>query len=139
MKKLNLSLLLGLVIIVGCKDQTGNPSCSSCSKIDKLSKEKGQEYLGRLYEEIQTLSKSVACTDGSKWDTLPIGSKGCGGPIAFVAYMPERHGEDFKKKVVNFTEAQQAYNKKWSVISDCMALLKPSRVDCVDGKPKLIP
>ena len=139
MKNIPLLLLLSTLMLFACKDDTPNVNCYSCLKIEKLSREQAQRYLQSLYTEIENLSTSVACTDASMWKIVPIGAKACGGQSGFIPYHPVAHGEQFLKKVDEYTKAQEAFNKKWNVVSDCMAIPKPTQIECVDGKAKMIP
>lgn len=134
MRKVILLLSIVILSVSACKEEKNDPT----DVINFLSKEAGQVYLQEKFEEINTLSTGVTCVDGKEWETLPIGSKACGGPSAFVAYHPGKHGADFLKKVTEFTAAQKAFNIKWGVFSDCSLVNKPTRVDCIDGKPVMV-
>jgi len=113
-------------------------SFTACEKAGNSSQEEEKDSLENLYKEIEELSISVVCEDAEEWDFTAIGSKACGGPTGYLAYSSGIDTEDFLKKVALYTELQDQYNKKWGIISDCMALMPPNNVECVDGKPKLI-
>jgi hypothetical protein len=136
MKQFTLLLCISLLLF-GCKDDQNitDETCASCV-IDKLSKEGGSQYLNGKYSELQAISLSVPCVDGSNWDFVAVGSKACGGPTAYLAYAKTIDKTSFLKKVEFLTEAQKAYNKKWSIVSDCAMVMPPKSVTCVDGKPK---
>jgi len=38
-----------------------------------------------------------------------------------------------KEKIATYNKNEAAYNIKWSVVSDCMAIVPPTSVKCVDG------
>ena len=114
----------------------------SCNNDDESSKEKENEIqnLTEMHDEIisESMANTTACTDSEEWSFTAIGSKACGGPTRYIPYSLKINVAEFLKKVENYTNAEAAYNKKWGIISNCYAILPPSRVDCVDGKPTLI-
>lgn len=126
--------MLTALIFSACKEEKNNPA----EAINLLSKEAGAAYLTEKYKEIQTIAASVPCSKGSDWDTFPIGAKACGGPAGYIPFLPGKHGPDFFKKIEDYTKAQKAFNTKWGLFSDCAIENKPTRVDCVDGKPVMI-
>ena len=93
-----------------------------------------------MYREILTLSKvnSELCTDANQWDFTAIGTKACGGPEGYIAYSKKTDKETFLAKVKTYTDAQAAFNVKWNVSSTCDVVIPPARVECVEGKPKLL-
>lgn len=137
MKRFNLILLLLAMLFISCKDETNDTDCEPCQQINKLSQSEGQAYLETKYAEIQNIINSTPCTDGSSWEIIAIGSKACGGPTGFIARHKIAHGDDFLKKVADYTNAQEIFNKKWGAMSDCSIAVKPKKVECADGKPKL--
>lgn len=110
----------------------------SCSKDDHSSKDKDLKELEALYKEIDLMSKSNICVNAADWAFTAIGSKACGGPTNFIAYSTKLNTVEFLKKVQAYTEAQDKFNKKWRIYSDCMLIAMPQRVDCVNGKAELI-
>lgn len=93
-----------------------------------------------MYDEIVSASmvNSTLCTNPAEWTFTAIGSKACGGPTGYIAYSLKINVPEFLKKVENYTNAQNEYNKKWGIISTCEIMNPPSGVDCVNGKPTLI-
>ncbi len=146
MKNIGKLFLLLTIGFIGCKDGTEEPdlslldpeNCISCKKIETLTKAEADVYLTGKLKEIQDLSTSVPCSDETKWVTTKIGSKACGGPTGFIAYSKLIDTVSFKQKVTDYNLAQATYNKKFGIGSDCSVVLGPSKVICVDGKPKLI-
>lgn len=112
----------------------------SCSNDDSADRERDYQNLGKMYREILSLSKinSELCRDSNEWDFTAIGSKACGGSAGYIAYSKKIDKAEFLAKVKAYTDAEAAFNTKWSVISPCDIVVPPSSVDCVDGKPKLI-
>ena len=112
----------------------------SCSNDDDSARNKEQQNLDKMYQEIIAVSlvNSKPCTNATEWDFTAIGSKSCGGAIGYIAFSKTIDKTVFLAKVKAYTDAQAAFNIKWNIMSTCDIVLPPSSVDCVDGKPKLI-
>lgn len=90
-----------------------------------------------LFNDIQNLSYSLSCTDSSNWAFVGYGSKACGG---FQGYIPYSKGIDtvlFLSKVDTYTNAENDYNKKFNIVSDCSLIAVPKSVECKNGYPTL--
>lgn len=111
----------------------------SCSNDDSVDREQDYQNLGKMYREILSLSKinSELCTDPDQWDFTAIGSKACGGSAGYIAYSKKIDKTEFLAKVKAYTDAEAAFNVKWSVVSTCDAVIPPNIIACIDGKPKL--
>jgi hypothetical protein len=112
----------------------------SCDNDDSSSQETENQNLTKMYTEIISASmvNSTQCTNPAEWSFTVIGTKSCGGPTGFIAYSLKINVTEFLKKVENYTKAEDAYNKKWGIISTCDIILPPTRVDCINGKPTLM-
>lgn len=111
---------------------------SSCKKNNESTKEAEELKLKTQLEEIKALSEQVKCENEADWKFRPIGSKACGGPTGYISYSSKIDTVAFIQKVEKYTTAQANFNKKWDIISDCMAMLPPKKVVCENEKPKLI-
>ena len=111
-------------------------SCLACE--DELTQEQEIENLQTLLTEIERLAASVECTNAREWAVTAYGSKACGGPIGFIAYSTTIDTEYFLEKLIEYTSAQEAYNKRWNVVSDCAAQVPPTGVQCQGGSPVFI-
>jgi len=109
---------------------------SACT--EKPSRQEAELELQLLMNEIDSMVAQTACTDADQWRITPIGSKPCGGPIAYKAYSSQMDTVAFLIEVKRFTDKQQAYNKEWDVASDCALVQMPVDVRCVDGKPEFV-
>ncbi len=85
-------------------------------------------------EQIDT----AICTGPAQWSFTALGSKACGGPKTYIAYPHSIDTVAFLQLVKKYNEAEHAFNEKHNIISDCMAILPPAEVSCVDGKPVLV-
>lgn len=113
----------------------------SCSNDDEEStQEEDQAKLEIMYKEIIDLSLAGTqyCTDSKDWDFTGIGSRACGGVQAYIVYSKKINTTQFLSKVEKYTELNTAYNKKWGVSSICSVEIPPKKIECVDGKPKMI-
>jgi hypothetical protein len=108
----------------------------SCQTED--SEEQERQELTEMYNEIVEMVSDTSCTDPTEWSFTAIGSKSCGGPMGFIAYPLTIDVEDFLTLVADYTEAQRQFNLKWGIVSDCMVVLPPDEIICVDGAPQLV-
>jgi hypothetical protein len=100
--------------------------------------EEDEARLSKMLAEIIALAESKECSNPKDWAVSAYGAKACGGPIGYIAYSKKINKEEFLEKVKAYTKAQDEFNRKWEVISDCMLALEPSGVKCVGGKPELV-
>ncbi|MEJ5992931.1 hypothetical protein WG904_00780 [Pedobacter sp. Du54] len=112
---------------------------AACEKgVFSSSKQKDLEELANLKKDIDEWSSKVECTNAADWKFTPLGDKACGGPTGYVAYSTKIDEAEFLKKVKDYTDKQKAFNLKWDMVSDCMFMVPPKSIECVDGKPKLV-
>jgi|GEM_PF-727282 len=105
---------------------------------DKMSQEQEFEHLNQMFNEIENLSLSVNCNNSSEWSFIGYGSKACGGHVGYIAYSININIELFFQKINDHKIAQQEYNQKWGIISDCSIPPQPNSVICEDGNPVFI-
>jgi hypothetical protein len=112
----------------------------NCNNDDDSSQETENQNLTKMYTEIISASmvNTTPCANPTEWSFTAIGSKACGGSSGYIPYSLKINITEFLKKVENYTKAEDAYNKKWGIISTCDIILPPTRVDCVNGKPTLM-
>ncbi|WP_156949960.1 hypothetical protein [Maribacter antarcticus] len=108
----------------------------SCSD-DEMTQEEESQHLIQQLSEIRDLASSILCTDATVWTFTSYGSKACGGPIGYIAYATTIDTQLFLQKIQEHTAAQQYFNKKWGIISDCAFTTPPSSVLCENGNPIL--
>ena len=126
MKNLVLVTIMAFFALQGCNDDD-----------TRLTQAEEQQQLEKMYKEIQTIATSETCTEAQNWEYTAIGSKACGGPTGYIAYPSSINTEDFLDKVEDYTEAQEDYNKKWDITSDCSIPPQPSGVRCNNGEAEL--
>jgi hypothetical protein len=119
----NISKTIALLAIVfGCTNNT------------EFSKEEDLAELNALYEEIELLVDSGACSENSNCDYIAFGSKACGGPKTYLVFSSSINVELLQQKVATYNALENSFNKRWGIISDCAYLLPPKSVECVNGK-----
>ncbi len=107
----------------------------SCSISDSNnSQEEELAILNQQKSTIEELAMSISCTDNSTCNYVAFGSKPCGGPWTYLAYNSEIDEELFLNNIAVYNANEEAYNLKWSIVSDCSAVMPPTSVECVDGK-----
>jgi hypothetical protein len=124
MKKLN---FIGIALLIGI--------CFSCNYDDALTQEQQAQNLDQMFSEIEILATSENCDDSAEWTFTSYGSKACGGPLGFIAYPINIGTELFLKKIEEYTTAQQEFNQKWGIVSDCSVPSQPSEIICENGSP----
>ena len=124
MKKLN---FIGIALLIGI--------CFSCNNDDALTQEQQAQNLDQMFSEIEILATSENCDDSAEWTFTSYGSKACGGPLGFIAYPINIGTELFLKKIEEYTAAQQEFNQKWGIVSDCYVPSQPSEIICKNGSP----
>ena len=130
-----LGLALTITMLISCKkhqlDDTANPT-------DNPNFKKEQQDLIVLKHEIDQLSQSITCTDSADWKITPLGSKACGGPAGFVSYSIKVQEKHFLEKVALYTKNEDAFNRKWNIMSDCSTPVQPKKVICKNGLAVMI-
>ena len=93
------------------------------------------QEMENLTSEILAISKSEKCTNGSDWKSVGLGVKACGGPVSYIAYSAKIDEAKFLEKVNLYNQKSTEYNKKYNLISDCMLVMPPEKIECVNGSP----
>ena len=106
----------------------------SCTNHTEASKEEDLAELNNLQEEIELIIDSGACNTNSGCDYIAFGSKACGGPKTYLVFSKSINVDLLQQKVATYNALENAFNQKWGISSDCMYLLPPTSVECIDGK-----
>ncbi len=125
-------------------------SCSSTKNTDanlpkdiseRPADENNQKYeqaqLDKLKASIESEIAKEKCTDAAEWAFAPMGAKACGGPQMYIAY-PKKLETSVLAKINDYTEKVKAFNQKYNIVSDCMMIMPPTSVKCVNGKAELV-
>jgi hypothetical protein len=95
-----------------------------------------------LQQERQLILNYIAifsCNDASSCNSIAFGSKACGGPKEYLVYPSTVDLEYLTEKVNNYNAMENSYNVKYNVVSDCMAVMPPQNIGCVDGVCTVLP
>ncbi|WP_288447508.1 hypothetical protein [uncultured Chryseobacterium sp.] len=104
---------------------------------DEDSQKYEQAQLDGLKASIESEVSGEKCTDASEWDFAPMGVKPCGGPQQYIAY-PKKIETAFLKRVNEYTDKVRAFNEKYNIMSNCVAITPPTSLKCIHGKVRLI-
>lgn len=91
-----------------------------------------------LFNEFANLAYSSSCTNANNWSFTAYGSKACGGPQGYIAYSNDINTTLFLEKVAEYTKAENQYNIKWGIVSDCAVPPIPTGITCENGFPVLL-
>lgn len=114
------------------------PFLFACERSESKLKAVDRQELEDLMKEIHALANSETCTNPEEWSFTAVGSKACGGPQTYIAYPNSIDTVKFLALVKEYTAAEDRYNKKHEITSDCMFVMPPDGVQCQDGKAVLI-
>ena len=107
----------------------------SCDEKNDATQEQEAQYIQQLFTEIQAMANSVPCENESQWNFTSYGSKACGGPVGYIAFSTTIDTTPFLQKVAAHRIAQENYNIKWGIVSDCAAPAQPIGVVCENNLP----
>jgi predicted transcriptional regulator len=125
MKKIILLLVLFSSIII------------SCEILESSNNNTQEEELAELiahHDYILSLVASATCSSNSTCEYVAVGSKACGGPKSYLVYPSSMETSLLLEQVTIYNLKEQQYNQKWGIVSDCMFVSPPIRVDCINNK-----
>ena len=106
-------------------------------KREFTEQETDHQKLMDLFNEISEIAYSKPCSNNNDWTFTAYGSKACGGPQGFIPYSTKIDTDTFLKKVEEYTKGEDAFNKKWEIVSTCDLPAQPKSVECKNGYPTL--
>ncbi|HMR18012.1 MAG TPA: hypothetical protein PKA53_01820 [Sphingobacterium sp.] len=126
MKRLMSIMFVAISFVLSCEE-----SESRLQAVDKAD-------LAELLKEIKGQIDTAVCTDPETWSFTALGSKACGGPQMYIAYPHTIDTVVFLALAKQYTHAEQAYNKKHGIVSNCMMVMPPEGIVCEGEKPVLV-
>ena len=104
-----------------------------CSGSDNVSEsEVIFDELSQKEKEINDFINAAKCSpDGCGF--MAFGSKPCGGPWKYIVFPNSIDKDKLTKMVNSYNELQHQYNLETNAVSDCMAVMPPTEVVCVNG------
>lgn len=127
MKNLYISIFIILTVftINNCDIMEGDISKTQQEELDQLIAHKTY---------IKSLITNTTCSENSQCGFVGLGSKPCGGHWEYLIYSSNIDIKLLLEQVAIYNHNEDAYNRKWGVASDCMYVVPPIRVDCVNNK-----
>ncbi len=95
-----------------------------------------------LQQEHQLILDYIAtfsCSDATSCSSIAFGSKACGGPQEYLVFPSTVDLEYLTEKVTNYNAMENSYNMTYNIVSDCMAVMPPENIGCVDGVCTILP
>jgi len=120
-----MKLILALFLFIG--------SISGCEQAED-NQEITAKNLEKQLAEINSVINADSCSETGECSFLAYGSKACGGPQGYLLFSNQVNVEALTKMVEEYNKAEDAYNKKFGIISDCMYATPPEKLECVNGK-----
>lgn len=109
-------------------------SVASCEQVVADDQEITAENLEKKLAEIRSMVNTDSCSETGQCRFLAYGSKACGGPQGYLLFSNQIDVEALTQKVEEYNKAEDAYNKKFGIISDCMYATPPEKLICENGK-----
>jgi hypothetical protein len=122
MKKLiNLLVLFAVALSFQCTSSDNSQSSDLIT----------QEMLDAKKAEVMTLINNSLCS--GSFNYIAFGSKPCGGPREYLLFSNTINLEQLQLLVTQYNEMEHQFNVKTNAVSDCVMVLPPNTVECVNG------
>lgn len=83
---------------------------------------------------IAELANSGNCVDDAECKLMGLGSKPCGGPWSWLVYSTSMDVAQLATMVNSYNAAEETFNHKWGMGSDCSIAVRPDSLKCLVGK-----
>ncbi len=105
------------------------PGATATATVLAGSRAADEAHLRQVEQEVRALAKADGCTESAQCRAVPVGVKECGGPRYWLPYCPLRTDEALLRvKLQELETAEQAFNRQYGVVSDCMYVAQPDVV-----------
>ncbi len=84
-------------------------------------------------QEINTYINSFSCSESGGCNYIAFGSKPCGGPRTYLVFSNSVNLTHLQDLVTKYNEMDNLHNIQTNAMSDCMYVLPPTEVKCVNG------
>jgi len=84
-------------------------------------------------QEIQNYINSFSCSESVGCGFIAFGSKPCGGPYTYLLFSNSVNVIKLQEMVAIYNEMNSLYNIQTQAVSDCMYVMPPTEVKCIDG------
>ncbi len=119
--KLYLAIFLFIGSVSGCEQAADDQEITALN-------------LDKQLAEIHSYTNASSCSNTGECSFLPYGSKACGGPQGYLLFSNQINVEILSKMVTDYNKAEDAYNRKFGVSSDCFYVTPPPQIECINGK-----
>jgi hypothetical protein len=107
-----------------------------CSENKDQTKSRANTILKELEQKKQsiiTYINTFDCTVAVGCSSIPFGSKACGGPKEHLLFSNNVNLATLQEMVQEYNKLETEYNVLADVVSDCMFVVPPTSVSCVNG------
>ncbi len=127
MKHLNtiIFVIVAALTLLNCDFENDNSSLTQQEELNELIAHKSY---------IKSLITNTSCSENSQCGFVGLGHKPCGGHWEYLVYSSNNDTKLLLEQVAIYNLKEEAYNRKWNVVSDCAYVMPPIRVDCINNK-----
>ena len=104
-----------------------------CSDSEDSSGDITTAQLETKKQEIQNYINGFSCSESVGCGFIAFGSKPCGGPRTYLLFSNSVNLTKLQEMVKIYNEMDELYNIQTGAVSDCMFVLPPTEVKCVNG------
>ena len=104
-----------------------------CSDSEDSSGDITAAQLETKKQEIQNYINGFSCSESVGCGFIAFGSKPCGGPRTYLLFSNSVNFTKLQEMVKIYNEMDKSYNIQTGAVSDCMFVLPPTEVKCVNG------
>lgn len=97
------------------------------------------EELIKKKQAILDYIAGFSCNETVGCKFLAFGEKGCGGPKEYLIFPANVDLNFLTAKVTEYNALEKQFNIDNDIVSDCMFVMPPTNVGCVNGKCVIIP
>jgi hypothetical protein len=84
-------------------------------------------------QEIQNYINSFSCSSSVGCSAIALGDKPCGGPREYLVFSNAVNLTLLQTMVAEYNLLDKQNNIKTNAVSDCMMVLPPTNIGCVNG------
>lgn len=104
-----------------------------CTDPNDSSENITSEQLKTKKQKIENYINSFSCSESAGCGFIAFGSKPCGGPRSYLVFPNNVILTELQEMVKNYNEMDNLHNIQTNAISDCMYVMPPTEVKCVNG------
>ena len=104
-----------------------------CSESNEVANGITSLQLETKKQEINNYINSFSCSESDGCSYIAFGTKPCGGPWSYLLFSDAVDIVKLQEMVKNYNEINEQYNLQTNAVSDCMYVMPPTEVKCVNG------